>query len=120
MKEADIMRLIQMDASNDGDRLFRNNVGALIDSRGIPVRFGLCIGSGDLIGWTSIEVTQEMVGSKIAVFSSFEVKTDKGKPKPEQTNFIHVVQAANGISGVVRSAADRKNIIDSYKRAERL
>ncbi len=31
-------------------RLFRNNVGELPDRRGIPVRYGLLIGSADTIG----------------------------------------------------------------------
>lgn len=33
-----------------GCRVFRNNVGQLKDSRGIPVTFGLAVGSADLIG----------------------------------------------------------------------
>jgi hypothetical protein len=31
-------------------RLWRNNVGELLDSRGIPVKYGLAVGSADTIG----------------------------------------------------------------------
>lgn len=72
-----------------GDRLFRNNRGSLPDRRGVPVRFGLAndtiaegeqLKSGDLIGWETILITLDMVGSHFARFKSIEVKPDGWKP----------------------------------------
>ena len=72
-----------------GDRLFRNNRGALLDKRDKPVRFGLAndtvaegeqLKSGDLIGWETRLVTPDMVGTHVAVFKSIEVKPDGWKP----------------------------------------
>ncbi len=72
-----------------GFRLYRNNRGSLPDRRGIPVRFGLAndseqlgrvLKSGDLIGWDTVLITPEMVGTFIARFRSIEVKPDGWKP----------------------------------------
>lgn len=92
-------------------RLFRNNTGKLQDARGRWVEFGLCVGSSDLIGWTTLEITPDMVGKKVAVFTAIEVKTAKGNPSPEQRNFISRVREAGGIAGIARSPEDARNII---------
>ena len=68
--------------------------------------FGLAKGSADLIGWRTVTVTQEMVGTQVAVFTSIEVKTPIGRVKPEQQQWLDAVQAAGGIAGVARSVED--------------
>jgi len=107
VKEADLSRLIQLELSKNSDvRLFRNNVGVLKDENGQHVRYGLCTGSSDLIGWTAMTVTPCMVGKKIAVFTAQEVKTPTGYPSKEQKLFIAAVIKAGGIAGIVRSVED--------------
>jgi hypothetical protein len=91
-------------------RLFRNNTGALKDMHGRLVRFGLCQGSSDLIGWRTVTITPDMVGQNLAVFTAIEVK-DKGRPTPEQQRFIEVVRDAGGIAGIARSVDDAKAIL---------
>lgn len=77
---ASVMRL---EAPRFGVWLTRNNVGALLDKRGVPVRFGLAneskeqnkvLKSGDYIGFRSVQVTPAMVGTTIGQFVSREVK----------------------------------------------
>ena len=93
-------------------RLFRNQVGQLPDPRtGRPVQFGLARGSADLIGWRTITITPEMVGTQLAVFTSIEVKTPTGRVRPEQHAWLGAVQAAGGIAGVARSVADAHAIL---------
>lgn len=87
-------------------RLHRNNTGVLRDQHGRPVQFGLAKGSSDLIGWTTRTITPEMVGQRIAVFTSIEVKTATGRLRPEQRQWLDAVQAAGGIAGVARSVED--------------
>ena len=95
-------------------RMFRNQVGQLPDLRtGRPVQFGLAKGSSDLIGFKTIEVTSDMVGQKLAVFTSIEVKTAKGKLTPMQHNWLSCVNKAGGITGVARSVQDAIQIISN-------
>ena len=95
-------------------RLFRNQVGQLPDPRtGRPVQFGLARGSADLIGWRTITVTPDMVGSRLAVFTSIEVKTPTGRLTPAQSAWLGVVRGAGGIAGVARSVRDAHEIIEN-------
>ncbi len=94
-------------------RIFRNQVGSLPDPKtGRPVQFGLARGSADLIGWRTITVTPDMVGQRLAVFTSIEVKTPRGRLTPEQHNWLHAVRTAGGIAGVARSVADALQITE--------
>ena len=79
-------------------RLFRNQVGSLPDPRtGRLVTFGLARGSADLMGWRTITVTADMVGQRLAVFTSVEVKTPTGRVRPDQTAWLTAVQAAGAV-----------------------
>jgi len=93
-------------------RLFRNQVGQLPDPRtGRPVQFGLARGSSDLIGWRTVVVTPEMVGTRLAVFTSIEVKTPTGRLTPQQHAWLGTVRGAGGIAGVARSVRDAEEIL---------
>ena len=93
-------------------RLFRNQVGSLPDPRtGRLVTFGLAKGSADLIGWRTITVTPEMVGTRLAVFTSIEVKTPTGRLRPEQQAWLGIVRGSGGIAGVARSVDDATTIL---------
>lgn len=81
--EALVQADIRLAAQPAGFRLHRNNVGALKDERGVPVRYGLAndtaklnkvIKSGDLIGWYREMITMEHVGHVFARFVSIECK----------------------------------------------
>lgn len=111
MSEQSIQQHIRLACSTGDCRLFRNNTGTLRDQHGRPVQFGLCKGSADLIGWRSITITSDMVGQKIAVFTSVEVKSSSGRVKPEQKQWLDAVQAAGGIAGVARSVEDAQRLI---------
>ena len=77
-----------------------------------PLHAGLCEGSSDLIGWTTVEITPDMVGKRIAVFTAAEVKTANGRASHEQANFIEAVRQAGGIAGIVRSEKDAIDLIN--------
>lgn len=100
MKELDIQKMVMFEVSRLGHTVFRNNVGVLKDHRGIPIKFGLCVGSSDLIGWT-----------KTGKFLAIEVKTPKGRVSQDQQNFIDVVNKAGGIAFVARHPDDVINFL---------
>ena len=81
--EAAVQAAVRLEGARKGVRLFRNNVGALLDARGVPVRYGLAneskqvndaVKSADLIGWRPVLVMREHVGTVIAQFVSRECK----------------------------------------------
>lgn len=81
--EAWVQSLVRLEANRKNTHLFRNNVGALKDSTGRVVRYGLAndsaamnevIKSGDLIGLRPVVITPAHVGYKIGQFVSREVK----------------------------------------------
>lgn len=111
--ETDIQQRIRLAVGTRSDlRLFRNNTGTLPDPRtGRPVQFGLARGSADLIGWRTITITPEMVGQRVAIFTSIEVKTTTGHLTPAQQAWLGTVRTAGGIAGVARSVRDAEEIL---------
>jgi hypothetical protein len=116
--EQTIQQQIRLACSGPGSpaRLWRNNVGRLLDQSGRPVTFGLCPGSADLVGYTTITVTPDMVGQRIAVFAAVEVKAPTGRPTPQQTAWLEHVTAAGGRAGIARSVEDAERIIAGQHR----
>lgn len=98
MTEAETSRRIQLAATKVGCRLFRNTVGMLPDGHGRMIRFGLAVGSSDLIGFC-------MRGG-VAVFLAVEVKSAKGRATPEQLLFLEGVRLSGGIGILARSVDD--------------
>ena len=77
-------------ASSLDARIFRNNSGGCKDETGRMIRFGLGndgskgnkqLKFGDYIGFTSIIITPDMVGQKIAVFTNLEIKPEGAMQK---------------------------------------
>lgn len=137
MRESKILQLIRDKLSNGAVRLFRNNTGvglavqhkhpytqqalisaciALVEKGGGSaqrIRFGLAVGSGDLIGWRKLVITQDMVGMTVAQFASCEVKTDRGTVKMEQSNWMEAVNGSGGVAFVARSVEDAANKLET-------
>lgn len=110
--------------AGDFTRIFRNQVGeawfgeaechgdgsvTLHHARRVP--FGLCTGSSDLIGWRTIHVTPEYLGSTLALFTAIEAKQPRGRASREQRAFLSTVQRFGGLAGVARSVADARRIV---------
>lgn len=126
MSESTIMQDIRSALSNGAVRLFRNNIGqgwmgaarqnpstgTVVMANAHQVRFGLPSGSGDLIGWESVTITPEMVGRKLAVFVSIEVKAPKGRETTDQIAWAHAVRDAGGIAGTARSVDEARALLE--------
>jgi hypothetical protein len=115
MNETALLRSLLIRASDLGVRLFRNNVGKLQDRRGTWVAYGLHEGSPDLVGWTTIEVTPEMVGCRLAVFVGVEAKSADGRVRPAQRAFLDALARAGAVCGVVRSTDDLETLLAPWR-----
>jgi len=124
--ESKVQDEISCEGPNHGCTLMRNNSGALKDETGRTVRYGLgnfskkhneIIKSSDLIGITTITVTQDMVGTHIGIFTAIEVKKEGWKRSPTdkrekaQDNFIQWVLSRGGIAGFANSVDSFVNIL---------
>lgn len=117
--ESYVQSMVRLAAPVAGYTLWRNNVGALMDKSGRPVRYGLAndsrqlnetIKSGDLIGWQTVVIGPEHVGQRFARFVSIECKevgwefgcagpnTEQGKREKAQQRWVQMVVAAGGIA----------------------
>lgn len=115
MSEAKTQQEIRLAAGLGGSVLFRNNQGAYMDASGRMIRYGVCNpGGSDLIGWTIVQVTPDMVGRSVAVFTAVEVKSHRGTASKPQVNFIDAVTKAGGFAGIARSVADYLAIVRGY------
>ena len=108
MKESDLLHDILLAAPTFGARLFRNNVGTLRDVRGNYIKYGLAIGSSDLIGWTKINGR--------AIFTAIECKLPGKRPTAQQQQFLDAVTAAGGIATVAYSVKDVQDAIEAYRK----
>jgi VRR-NUC domain. len=120
MSEHEIQQRILIACGSGTTRLWRNNVGTgwagpatkitagniravaaalrpgdVVVRQGRPLHAGLCVGSSDLIGYRQV--------GGVAQFVALEVKSATGRPTTEQTRFLDHIQAAGGVSGIVRS-----------------
>lgn len=76
-----------------------------------PFTTGLPAGFSDLFGLVSVEITPEMVGQRVAIFTALECKTAKGKASERQASFLQVVNDNGGRAGVVRSVEDAVRVV---------
>lgn len=110
MYETEIQNKIRLLLSQQGFIIFRNNVGAWKHPNGQWIKYGLCEGSSDLIGWRSLIITPDMVGKQIAQFVAIETKRPKkSKISQSQSHFIHVVQKSGGLGIIASSVEDIKD-----------
>jgi len=76
-----------------------------------PFSTGLPVGFSDLFGWQSVTVTDDMVGTVIARFVAIEVKSDRGRVRPEQAAFIKAVNDAGGIAGIAHNESEAVSLL---------
>ena len=129
MSEKNILNDVALYFTKIGGRIFRNNSGMAWQGKGKPfraqmattvrlnpgdvvlrsaqpIKYGLCVGSTDQIGWKVVHITQEMVGTKIAQFAAVESKFGKTTTTSEQKNFCRVVNEAGGFAKIIHDVSE--------------
>lgn len=140
MREGNVLRACWLAVAALGTALFRVNTGQAwlsgLGPRGVqrlkdgsvviqaarPVAIGFGMpngkpleGTSDLIGWTTVDITPEMVGRRVAIFTAIETKESGGGRKRDgQVNFVEQVRKAGGIAGFAHSPAVAQSIIRGW------
>jgi hypothetical protein len=78
--------------------------GDVVIRGGRPLHAGLCVGSSDLVGWRTTE-------SGIAQFVAVEVKSQRGRPSPEQERFLEAARKAGACAGIARSVGEAEELL---------
>lgn len=108
--EAAVQTRVRLEAADKGGVLWRNNVGALRDERGVPVRYGLAneskamnesLKSSDLIGLRPVLILPHHVGQTLGQFVAREVKEPTWsytgtKREAAQLKFLNIVASMGG------------------------
>lgn len=139
MNGTNLQKAIMLRVSKMGARIFRNNVGKSwvgkaetfrratqvhVEPGDVVIRnarrlhSGLCKGSSDLIGWTPTEITLDMVGKTVAIFTAMEVKAGADRPTTEQKAFVSQVQSHGGIAGIVRAEEQAEDLVLPFLDSE--
>lgn len=128
-QEGAVIARVQIDSSAKGWRLFRNSVGMAWQGNKVGefikdgvrivmlkmarrIKYGLGVGTSDLVGWQPVVITQEMVGQTIAQFTVVECKTQGYKrTTEEQDNFLEQVAMAGGAAYIARGKGETVDMI---------
>lgn len=100
---------------SDNERLFRINAGmgwvgkivkktdSMLLMKNPRPFYGAPDGWLDLSGWTQVEITPDMVGKKVAIFTAEEIKAT-GKLSDNQEKFKNIIKRMGGIFRVIDKA----------------
>ena len=135
-KEGALLKKFLLEYSRRGGRLFRNNTGMgwtgktrgptrqvvtvtlepgdMVIRKARPFHAGFPKGSSDLIGWTAVQITPNMIGKTVAVFTAVEAKTENVSVTKEQKSFINAVNESGGIATVARKLQDMFDAMTNY------
>jgi hypothetical protein len=100
----------------------------LRDANGTPVRYGLGVGSADLVGvvtmhrytisFTSAEMAAAIPQSGIGRAFALEVKLPGEKPTADQVKWLRAVRELGGFACVVTSIQEACDAVDRCRRGE--
>ena len=97
--EARVQSQIRLEAAAKGYWLGRNNSGALLDQRGVPVRFGL---GNDSPAVNKVLKSADLIGiGPSGQFVSVEVKKPGGRIDPAQVAWAALVTKRGGLGLIV-------------------
>lgn len=110
--------------ANVGTAWASNDIGKLADGTLIlrnprPFSTGLPAGFHDVFGFVPTVITPDMVGKTVAVFTSVECKSSKGKAREAQERFADAVRRAGGRTGFARDIETAIRIVRGQEHASK-
>jgi hypothetical protein len=99
VKEANVQGACLVALAAAGCLVWRQNTGAYRLPDGRTIRYGLCVGSSDIVGI-----------APDGRFLAVEVKSERGRASEAQERFVAAVRAAGGRAGIARSAEEAVRI----------
>lgn len=72
-------------------------------------------GFPDTVGFSVVEITPEMVGERIPVFTAIELKTKNDRLRPAQKRFLEGFRNHGTIAGVARAVEDVGRLIREWQ-----
>lgn len=124
MTASTLFKHTQLLFSKLGHRLFRHNVGVAYQGETIrmkngdiliknprTIRFGLVEGMGDGVGWTRRQVTPNMLGKYVLIFTTAEIKYGKDRLSSKQLSIHNFINDNGGISYIIKSISDADSLI---------
>ncbi len=114
MREAELQDRIRLAlAQLEGVVLWRNNVGVgYVGQQRTPVRYGLAVGSADLVGLVRTD-------GGWGRFIALEIKTERGLVTDDQARWLRLVQRLGGYAVVVRSVEEAVAAVEAARRTGR-
>lgn len=103
--ERDIQNAIRIALTRRDDIVLWRNAMGFVSRGDRKQRFGLCVGSADLIGILRLP-------SGSGIFLAIEVKREDGALSSEQALFLALVQKMGGIAILARSVEEAATAID--------
>lgn len=108
-------------------KVWHQNNGDVVVPGGRPVALGFgdtsgkpVAGIGDLVGWTTITITPEMVGCDVAVFTDIETKSSAdAKKRAAQEEIISLVKQSGGIAGFAHTPEMAVAIVKGFAPVRR-
>lgn len=96
--------------------------GDVIIHKGRPVALGMAfadgspvVGTTDLIGYTIVKITPDMVGKSLPVYTAVDAKQEGGgRVSKDQQNYVEQINRVNGIAGIADSAQSARAIINTW------
>lgn len=88
--------------------MWRNSTGVAQTPDGRSTRFGLCVGSSDLVGLLA----------PTGRFVAIEVKAADGRPTDDQLRFLRLVRSTGGFACIVRSAEEALLAVERARKGE--
>ena len=136
MAESALLKKFLLEYTKLGSRLFRANSGMAWTGKKIgPFKYkqtvtvekgdvlvknarpfhGMPKGTSDLVGWTTIRITPDMVGLDMAIYTAFEVKSEGIKTTKEQSAYVRTVRMSGGISCIAKKLEDIFQAVTDFK-----